>query len=51
MISATDIGNLHVIDWYLHRARRSLRPADRIHWYACIIRYIDGEEELSGAYR
>jgi hypothetical protein len=47
-----DIGNLHVIDYWLHRATRSLiSPRWYDHCQSQIGRYLDGEEEREGTYR
>lgn len=49
---AQDIGALHIIDWYLHRATKDLiSPRWYNHIAQRIGRYLDGEEEREGTYR
>ena len=47
-----DVGNLHVIDYWLHWATKDLISVPR-YGYATqrIGRYLDGEEEREGTYR
>ena len=48
-----DIGNLHIVDYWLYLATRPLSDFKRIPHYRCprIGRYLDGEEEREGTYR
>ena len=47
-----DVGNLHVIDYWLYWATRSLiSPRWYSHCTQQIGRYLDGEEEREGTYR
>jgi hypothetical protein len=47
-----DVGNLHVLDYWLHLATKDLvSPSTAGILFSRIGRYLDGEEEQEGTYR
>jgi hypothetical protein len=46
-----DLGNSHIIAWYLHRALRNACPTAIDLWSRHPARYADWDEELEGLYR
>lgn len=46
-----DLGNSHIIAWYLHRAIHSRSPTAIDLWSRHPVRYADWDEELEGLYR
>jgi hypothetical protein len=47
---AYDVGRLHVLDYWLHHATRSICGEPNVA-LPSIGRYLDGEEEREGTYR